>query len=92
MSKAIVKWLAIKDGGRIPIPSGTRYSPLIEIEGMSKTEAWSSDFICTETVDGEMVVEIGFLVEKAPEYLLTLGAKFKLYEGIKLVATGVVIN
>ncbi len=91
MSEAIVKWVDVKDGGRKPIPSGTRYSPLIVLEGMDKTEAWSSDFICTETVDGEMVVEIAFLVEKAPEHLLVAGAKFQLYEGRTLVATGVIV-
>ncbi len=68
--------------GRAPIPCGTRYSPLINIEGMEG--AWSTDFICTELIKGQMTVDIRFLFENAPKELLVMGVEFKLYEGSRM--------
>lgn len=90
MKKAKITWLKIEEGGRIPPPSGTRYAPLIEIIDME--EAWSVDFFCTDLIDQNMLVDIGFLSSYAPTEIMKKGCNFKLYEGRKLVAFGVIID
>lgn len=87
---AKITWVDVGDGGRIPPPIGTRYTPLIEIQGMDGI--WSSDFICTKLKEQEMLVEIRFLSDVAPFKLLQKDMLFKLYEGSRLVATGIVLN
>lgn len=90
MKRARITWLKVEAGGRIPPPSGTRYAPLIEIEGMKGM--WSADFYCTDLINQNMLVDLGFLSGEAPIEILRKGCNFKLYEGKKLVAFGIVLN
>ena len=90
MKKARITWLKVDEGGRVPPPSGTRYAPLIEIFGMEG--AWSADFYCTDLIGQNMLIEIGFLSSEAPSEILKKGCSFKLYEGKRLVAFGLVLD
>lgn len=90
MVKAEITWIKQEEGGRVPPPEGTRYTPLIEIEGMNG--AWSSDFQCTE-LDGEkMIIQLDFLSKDAPKEILEKDIEFKLYVCKKMIAVGVVLD
>lgn len=94
--KAQITWVAKENGGRNNPPAlGTRYCPIVVFDTMdlSRDKFWSADFICTE-VDAKMnsIVDFAFLVEEAPTEFLTNGNKFKLFEGNKKVAFGVIIE
>lgn len=96
MVKAQITWITQENGGRKnqPIP-GTRYCPIVIFDDMdqNKDEFWSADFICTK-VDDKMnsIVDFTFLVENAPMSYLASGNKFKLFEGNKKVALGIIIE
>lgn len=93
--KARITWLAYEEGGRKnPPPAGTRYCPIVIFSDMKNThdELWSADFICTDVDDNNTsVVDFSFLAEDAPYEYLSIGNEFKLLEGNKKTAIGIII-
>ena len=92
---AQIEWLSVDQGGRKNIPLGNKYCPIIITEGDvfdSKKECWSIIISDTQVIDTfKTISKIQYLSEKAPQNL-SPGKKFMLYEGFKLIATGIVLD
>ena len=93
---AEISWIDYKDGGRQNIPTiNEKYYPIIVIEEDrfdTTNSLWSiilknKKFINANTTQAE----ISYLAEDAPNKL-SKDCKFKLFEGAKLVANGVVVG
>ena len=96
MVSAKLQWVRPEQGGRQAPPSGSRYSTVSRFEQQRDTwrkEAWSLVIEWTEPPDASLThrVSARFLVEKAPEHLLTTGNRFELMEGERVVATGEIL-
>ena len=96
---AKIKWLSAEEGGRrTPIPvvsnerDNNRYCPIIVFpNAITNGESWSADIYVKSQIDKyESIAKISYLFENAPFELLKAGANFELYEGGRLVATGMV--
>ena len=92
---AKLQWLRPEQSGRRAPPSGPRYSTVARFEQQRATwreEAWSLVIEWIEPPDASLAhsVNVRFLVDDAPEHLLTTGNHFELMEGERIVATGVV--
>ena len=96
---AEIKWLTLKEGGRrVPVPvvlcekPDNRYCPVIVFpNAITNGESWSADiYIKLQISDYESIAKISYLSEEAPFELFQEGACFELYEGNKLVATGII--
>ncbi len=78
-----------------PISEGTHYGPQIQFSGedvFSDDTVWSSDIIVGKTEDeGNCKILIKYLAEGAPKENLKSGNKFKLFEGPRYVAKGVIL-
>ena len=89
-----IEWIPYLQGGRKTLPSD-RYAPIIVTEGNvldTQKDCWSvilSDIKIIDTL--KTVSKIEYLSEVAPKDLFP-GRKFKLYEGSKLVADGIVLE
>ena len=82
--RSTIQWLSQDDGGRKNIPSlGTRYCPLIKIDGCK--DAWSIDFICPDFTRTDKI-QFSFLVDDAPKDMIDVAKHFDLFEGAKKVA------
>ena len=99
MSKTVnaqVEWVPFEEGGRknrIPIKGEIRYSPIIVFEGQDISfEAWSTIIYALEHInDCTSIIQLTYGSPEAPFSYLVSGNKFKLFEGVKLVATGVIL-
>ena len=102
MEKALmakIQWLKAEQGGRKTLPSGDKYAPIIRITKptlkpkpwLDTNGAWSL-FVENKSAvsDFETIAEVRYLSEKAPDNL-NKGVEFELYEGSKLVATGIIL-
>jgi hypothetical protein len=91
---AMISWVAAEKGGRSAIPSGPTYSTLVRFDEDKDwpTQAWSAtlDFIRSYAGGQYLYARVSFLSSDAPVQLLHEGSRFQLYEGRKLVATGLV--
>jgi len=96
---AKIKWLTKEQGGRQTLPQGDKYAPIIRIANpilksspwLDKDDAWSLFVENKKSIsDYETIAEIRYLSDKAPDNLKK-DVKFELYEGNKLVASGVVL-
>lgn len=93
--RAIVKicWLLQQENGRATIPVSNKYAPIIKVinNPFKQNESWSvfvnNRYFCN---DKETLAEMCFLSENAP-IELEADMEFELYEGIKLVAKGIVL-
>lgn len=93
---ARIVWVPPDQGGRRSPPIGPRYSAPARFEAAWDAwpdEAWSLvlELISRPTESVDWIAEVRFLVEQAPQELLTDGARFDLYEGQKCVAHGTVL-
>jgi hypothetical protein len=93
--KALISWVPAAKGGRKQPPTGPTYTTVARFADDPKwpQEAWSLVVRKLRTYGGGCLwfAEVGFLVpEHAPNELLRAGARFDLYEGRKLTATGLV--
>lgn len=79
-------WISYQEGGRKKIPSeGTRYCPLIRINGAVSHEEWSIDFICPDFKKTDLI-KFQFLVDAAPCELIEKNMNYNIYEGNRKVA------
>lgn len=92
---AQIQWLSYDQGGRKSLPSGNTYYPIIITEGNvfdPQKECWSVIVSDMQTIDTlKTISKIQYLSEKAPKNLFPK-TKFMLYEGPKLVATGIIVD
>jgi hypothetical protein len=90
--EAVINWFPAECGGREDkVPEGTRYAPLIEIDGFDFPNSWSSDILIVAHIgENSSQVLVGFLVEWAPYEVLTKGRSFTLSEGSHKVASGII--
>ena len=92
---AIITWVMHENGGRKnPMPINTKYYPIIIFSENAKPEndiIWSADITIGNSLNkNENKISLTFLVDEAPFELLEPNARFTLYEGPRLVATGVI--
>jgi hypothetical protein len=93
--KAYVSWVPAEKGGRRELPTGPLYSTLVRFDDDPHWphEAWSLIVRClTPFDDGRFwFSEVAFLVDEAPTHLLHQDARFQLYEGRRMTATGIIL-
>ena len=96
---AKIKWLTAEEGGRkTPVPvvlkerDDNRYCPIIVFpNAITSGISWSADIYVKSQIDKyESIAKVSYLFENAPFELLQEGADFELYEGNRLVATGII--
>lgn len=96
-AKSIVQWLRPEEGGRKTPPSGPTYVTVAEFGDElpnPEEEAWSLvlEFQSQPDVELKQYALVRFLSPEAPEDLLCVGKRFRLYEGSQLVARGTVLE
>lgn len=98
---AKIKWIPENNGGRmtyVPIVSDeradNRYCPIIVFPNSIRVgESWSAIIYVKLYVDkNESIVKMSYLSENAPFELFQIGCVFELYEGCRLVATGIILE
>jgi hypothetical protein len=91
---AMISWVPFEKGGRRTVPSGPTYSTVVRFDEDKDwpTQAWSLwvEFIRSYADGQYLYARVRFLFPDAPHELLHEGSRFQLYEGRKLVATGLV--
>jgi hypothetical protein len=94
IAKALISWVPSAKGGRQQPPSGPIYSTLVRFDEDTTWPnlAWSLvvEFIRSYAEGKYTYAKIRFLSEDAPHHLLHAGSRFQLYEGWRMVATGLV--
>jgi hypothetical protein len=92
---AMISWIPAKKGGRSVPPAGPAYMTVARFEGDPTwpTDAWTLNVKFIETYQGGQYTfaDVAFLVDEAPHHVIDTDARFELYEGRKMVATGVVL-
>jgi hypothetical protein len=95
--RARIAWLPPEQGGRGAPPAGPRYSTPARFEvaweAWARGQAWSLvlDLVSHPIGLTDWIAEVRFLVDEAPQELITEGARFELYEGKKCVGHGTVL-
>ena len=81
-----IEWVSFEKGGRRVIPpKGTRYCPIIMLDG-EEGKKWSIDFICPDFNETDLI-EFSFLVDDdAPTEKIIPKKTYDLFEGNKKVA------
>lgn len=92
--KARIVWTESNGIRKVPLV-GTRYCPII-VFNSTKEQAdtyWSADFVIND-IDTQFasIIDLSLLSEEAPEEYLIKDEYFKLYEGNKLVAEGIIME
>ena len=92
---ARIAFLSHAEGGRQsppePAPGKWLYRPIVVFEGHDLEEGTYSMGMCFDgpaDASGVMWADIQYAVDEAPHDCVVLGAKFKAYEGGRLVAHG----
>ena len=91
---AYVQWIPFSEGGRrSPIPLGMKYGPIIRFEEeINRIEEWSAEiYVIRNDSDNTSLIELSYLVSKAPFHNLSTGKTFELFEGNRLVAKGTIL-
>lgn len=92
--EAKICWLSEAQGGRKELPFGDKYAPIIQITKplFESIEFWSV-FVINKKVlcENETLAHMEYLSDAASDNLFP-GVEFKLYEGPKVVASGVVLR
>jgi hypothetical protein len=99
MMKAVsakLRWMRPDEGGRKTPPPGPRIVMVPLFEQQRETwlkEAWSMVIEWNEAPDASRThnVNLRFLVNGAPDHLLTTGNRFELLEGNLIVAIGEIL-
>jgi hypothetical protein len=98
--KAVLQWVPVMEGGRAQLPTGNRFvSParLANPRSPSGGEGngdWSMvvlSFPSPSEQGPETFCDVNFLAPDAPHQELVSGASFRLLEGARVVALGVVL-
>jgi hypothetical protein len=94
--KAKISWVPKNKGGRESPPPGPRYITVSRFEEDKDSypkEAWSLVLEFSRLPDSslDLIADVGFLMDDAPNHLLHPGSKFELFEGRQLVAKGEVM-
>ena len=91
---AMLSWVPHEKGGRRAFPPGPTYSSVVRFDEDNgwPTNAWSLvvEYIRSYAAGQYVYARVKFLVPEAPHELLREGSRFQLYEGRKLVATGLI--
>ena len=91
---AKINWVSKGLGGRQTLPSGNKYGPIAIIKGCElnlQEEQWSLIVENKEIISPLVTIaEVRYLSDKAPDNLGS-GVAFELYEGIRLVAEGIIL-
>ena len=93
---AKINWRPANMGGRKTLPEGDCYGPIIlregdDIENPADKAYWSILVKIIEVTDTTTIAKMKYLTPFAPDNLF-VGTAFRLYEGKREVATGVVIG
>lgn len=92
--EAMISWVPREKGGRREPPVGPTYMTVAHFEGDTTwpREAWTLVVKPRKLLRGGhyMVADVAFLADQAPSHLLRRGNRFQLFEGPRLVATGIV--
>jgi hypothetical protein len=91
--KARISWIPKEQGGRSCLPQGNKYATIIQIANLpiQFNDTWSIVVENKEVIsEWEMIALIKYLSQSAPNNLAE-NIKFSLYEGVKLVAEGMVL-
>jgi len=93
-AKALISWVPATKGGRQQPPVGPSYSTVVRFDE-DKTwsnPAWSVvvDFIKSFEGGRYTYAKVRFLAQDAPQKLLHADSRFQLYEGRRMVATGLI--
>lgn len=94
--EAKIWWLSETLGGRKEIPFGDKYAPIIKITKplplFESDDFWSVFVFNKEKrCENETLAYIEYLSDVAPDNL-SAGVEFMLYEGKKIVASGIVLR
>ena len=93
---AEIRWNTPAEGGRtVPLQSGSIYYPLIAINSEIDPDPWSVCFVVPPTGDdGTSKICFSMLVDNNGTSTffnkLCIGMQFKLLEGHRVVATGII--
>lgn len=98
--RAEVRWKTREEGGRMAPPSGVGPTPYCAVARFAdepeEALPYGSWSLVVDRVKPlgplEWLADVHFLVEAAPQHLLTVGAEFSLYEGRRCVADGQVVG
>lgn len=97
--KTKIRWLTKEEGGRRNIiPIGIQYCPIIIFEDLEppinadgREVLWSAEIYNIEINEkNESYANLSYLFDNAPKQFLQIGNRFNLYEGLRLVAKGVI--
>ena len=92
--KALISWVPANKGGRRQPPIGPSYKTCVRFDEDPSwpDEAWTLvvDFIRSYGDGQYLYAKVYFLMPDAPDKFLHAGSRFQLYEGRRLVATGLV--
>lgn len=98
--KAQLKWVLSTEGGRARLPSGERYvtiaqlvNPTVGTRG-EEIGDWSMLILSSPSPREQGTstsCDVSFLSPGAPHHELASGVKFRLLEGAKIVANGVIL-
>ncbi|HRK05969.1 MAG TPA: hypothetical protein PLW14_12840 [Chlorobiota bacterium] len=93
--RALLTWNSSEDGGRKCLPTGPTYSTVarFDLQENWREEAWSLwiDFEESPKLETPQKVKVRFLLD-GPQILLSVGSRFALYEGSRVVARGEVVE
>ena len=99
--RAKVHWKTKAEGGRLKPPAGVGNPPYATVvrftdsdEAWPPENAWSLviEKIESESDEYDWVADVRYLVKEAPHDELRANRQFELYEGGRLVATGVLLE
>lgn len=98
--RAELKWVSSADGGRAQLPTGNRYvtaAQIVRSKLRSRddiTGDWSMVVVSSPSPREQgltTVCDVSFLAPNAPHHELVSGVSFRLLEGAKTVAHGVIL-
>lgn len=94
--QAKVSWVSKQAGGRHSPPPGPRYITVARFDEDRESypeEAWSLVLELSSPPSNslDLIVDVSFLADDAPDHLLHPGSRFELFEGRQRVATGEVL-
>jgi len=93
-AQAQITWLSATEGGRKSPPTGNKYTTVAQFG--DETLFWSLILESNEALNKaqSIIATIHFLADdkQAPLHLLLPGNRFKLLEGPKVVASGIIVD
>lgn len=92
MTKAIIRWVSELNGGKKEVPYiNEKYYPMLKIKKQENIFDWSFVVVNLEKMDElTTLAQVYFLMDNAPKSILVAGLEFSLFEGSRLVASGII--